>query len=78
MRDLFKRIFGKKKEIIIYVDEKPEIDKHAMFVDRLRDNNGNSAYTAYKVEHNEIKIKDLSDNDLESLIDYYKKKLGIA
>ena len=76
MGKLFSRLFGKEeREGIEYDELLEEDDKHETFVNSLRDDTSSSVHLISKIKSNKIKISDLSDTDLNNLIDFYKRKL---
>ncbi len=76
MGKLFSRLFGKEeREGIEYDELLEEEDKHETFVNSLRDDTSSSVHLISKIKSNKIKISDLSDTDLNNLIDFYKRKL---
>lgn len=76
MGKLFSRLFGKEeREGIKYDELLEEEDKHETFVNSLRDDTSSSVHLISKIKSNKIKISDLSDTDLNNLIDFYRKKL---
>ena len=74
MGRLFAKLFGKEEREVVEYDEYEEDDKHEAFVNSLRDTTSSSSHLIQKIKKKEMKISELSDNDLDSLIMFYKKK----